>query len=135
MLDELELSNKLGIPTFKDLFESQSHLLHSTSILKYPVFISHKNYNGNNPRLLDSTILWNSVKTEFLEEIKDFENTLIIPLGKRVDNIFQNLGIQEKLTSNRILHNFPHPSGANGHRVKQFNLYKNDLKKTVKAWN
>lgn len=47
MLDGLALPEILGIASVAQLFGQRSDLLHSTSALIYPVFISGKNYSGS----------------------------------------------------------------------------------------
>lgn len=42
MLDELQLQNYLGLSSTSELFDTASHLVHTTSVITYPVF-----YNGN----------------------------------------------------------------------------------------
>ena len=43
MLDELKLNEKLNINSCLELFEDKDELLHTTSIIPYPVFINNKN--------------------------------------------------------------------------------------------
>ena len=41
---------------------------------------------------------------------------------------------ENKLNGNFILNGFPHPSGANGHRAKQFETNKESMKEIIKEW-
>ena len=50
MLDELELNKKIHLKSCKELFNSHDELLHTTSVIPYPVFINDKNYTGSNPK-------------------------------------------------------------------------------------
>jgi hypothetical protein len=57
MLDELGLARILGIGICGELFDESCDLLHTTSMLKYPVFVGGKNYTGHSPKLLKSPLL------------------------------------------------------------------------------
>ncbi len=127
MLDELNLNKKLEMYSCSELFENQDELLHTTSMIPYPVFINNKNYTGSNPKILDSEILKNYLERYFYKEVEKLPNALIIPLGKAVEDVLE-LMISEKLIKReQCLLGFPHPSGANGHRKKQFEENKERL--------
>ncbi|MDP1802788.1 MAG: hypothetical protein Q8L81_15615 [Bacteroidota bacterium] len=134
MLDELRLNNKLGINSTQELFDIRNSVLHTTSILKYPVFHKNKNYNGKNPSAINTKILWNSIKQNFVPEINSFKNTLIIPLGNSVSEVLKKLQEDSLINQNIILDYFPHPSGANGHRKTQFEEYKDIMKSQIENW-
>lgn len=57
MLDELGLHIYLGISSTLDLFKEASHIVHTTSVLTYPVFYNGKNYNGTTPDILKTELL------------------------------------------------------------------------------
>lgn len=134
MLDELKLHEKLRLHSTAALFDVNIDLLHSTSALRYPVFNSGKNYTGTTPVPLKSKLLWRQIKTHFIPEISDFTNALIIPLGKSVNDIFLALQSSNRLNGNIILSGFPHPSGANGHRAKEFELNKYQMAEKIYQW-
>ena len=46
-LDELEINTILKIESCKSLFDKDSKYLHTTSLVKYPVFDKGKNYSGS----------------------------------------------------------------------------------------
>lgn len=133
MLDEIGLNNKLNIKSTESLFDEHNSLLHSTSYLKYPVFSKGENYRGSNPNPLKSP-LWDKIVENFVPEINCFENTLIIPLGKSVKKVFSKLIADKKISPNIYLEHFPHPSGANGHRQKQFDSSKDLMRKQIAEW-
>lgn len=66
MLDELNLNKKLHIDSCSELFGTADNLLHTTSIIPYPVFINHKNYTGSNPKILEDEVLYSYTKKIFL---------------------------------------------------------------------
>lgn len=127
MLDDLSLNKKLHIASCLELFENQDELLHTTSIIPYPVFINNKNYTGTNPKILDSEILEKYLRKYFYKEVEKLPNVFIIPLGKAVEEILELMISENLIKRNQCLLGFPHPSGANGHRKKQFEENKENL--------
>lgn len=127
MLDELNLNNKLNLDSCSELFEDKDHLLHTTSIIPYPVFINDKNYTGSNPKIMNNEVLYSYVKKYFYKETDNLQNALIIPLGKAVEEILQQMIKENLIKEKQCLLGFPHPSGANGHRKSQFKENKNKL--------
>ena len=63
-----------------------------------------------------------------------FKSKLIIPLGKTVSEILSQIKSDGKLNENILLDGFPHPSGANGHRKKQFQMNSSNMAKKIKDW-
>ncbi|MFJ7941009.1 hypothetical protein ACIQYG_21310 [Peribacillus sp. NPDC096622] len=57
MLDELGLHTYLNISSSLDLFSEASNLVHTTSVLTYPVFYNGKNYSGTTPNILKTELL------------------------------------------------------------------------------
>lgn len=120
MLDALELPRLLNISTSGELFERKRLLLHTTSLLRFPLFVDKKNYNGAHPGLLTRPFLKETALSSVSEELELLKGALVIPLGTRVEQILQ-LAVQAgSLDPEQCLWGFPHPSGANGHRHKQF---------------
>ncbi|RDI14423.1 hypothetical protein [Flavobacterium sp. AG291] len=134
MLDGLELNKKLNIQTTAQLFDEYNSIIHSTSIIKYPTFNKGKNYKGGTPSPIKTEILINFIKTHFVPEINNFENKLIIPLGTCVSKVIAKLNEEKLLNNNIYLSHFPHPSGGNGHRHKQFKEYKTQMFNQIKDW-
>lgn len=134
MLDQCGLQHILGIQTTKQLFTTHHSLLHTTSVIRYPVFYKDKNYTGHTPTIKQSTMLKHYAYEIFPEELKTLKNnTLIVPLGKVVDNIIQQVS-GELNQQHTYLYGFPHPSGANGHRGKQFLQNYSNLKEKISHW-
>ena len=134
MLDDLELNFKLNLSSCQELFKIDNHFLHSTSALKYPVFKKDKNYTGSSPSAIKNKLLWSQIEENLIPELSNFKNKLIIPLGKNVNDILFKLKLENKLNNNIILEGFPHPSGANGHRVSQFNAHKALMMEMLRTW-
>lgn len=134
MLNELNLNIKLNIDSCFRLFEDKDYLLHTTSIIPYPVFINNKNYTGSNPKIMYNEVLYSYVKNYFYKEMKKLPNTLIIPLGKSVEEILKQMISDNIIKEEQCLLGFPHPSGANGHRKKQFIENKDKLQSIVEKY-
>lgn len=133
MLDELGLHEYLGLSSTMNLFNETSHLVHTTSVIPYPVFYKEKNFNGSTPDLLKTDILRKYVTEYFAKEMSNLESPLIIPLGVNVSKVLHYLLDNQLINSSSLLIGFPHPSGGNGHRVKQFNENKIRMKEMLRS--
>lgn len=130
MLDEIGLANHLGLATTAALFDCDSARLHSTSALRYPVLKGRRNYSGS-PKIARSDLLRQMALANLPTELKQLPDAIVVPLGRAVEDGLSYLQIDR---SHRILVGFPHPSGGNGHRVKQFKAEYRSLRKAVQAW-
>ena len=126
MLDDIGLPQALGIAASSELFGSASALLHTTSVIRYPVFVETRNYTGT-PAPMTSPMLAEMARTILVSELKSVPSALIVPLGKAVEGTLDTLAREGSLNPNRWLSGFPHPSGANGHRVRIFNENRRSL--------
>jgi len=131
MLDELDLNKYLNLNSCAELFEKFNDLLHTTSLIPYPVFINGKNYTGSNPKMLDNEILSSYIKKYFYNEVNELKDIMIIPLGVAVEEVLNNMVHQGIINTQQCLFGFPHPSGANGHRKNQFESNKRELKEKI----
>jgi hypothetical protein len=128
MLNELELPGYLGITSASELFDTASSLVYNTSILPHAVFYKQRNFNGSTPNILKTRMLYDNVKNSFLKDIARIRNPLIIPLGVNVSKVLDHFEI------NHFLRGFPHPSGSNGHRHRQFRENKEDMKRQIENY-
>jgi hypothetical protein len=123
MLDDLKLNEIMNVNSSSELFDEKDYLLHTVSLIPYPVFVKKENYTGYTPKLIKNEFLMKYVYNNFINEFKRLENpenVLLIPLGKAVEEILLKLQEDKIIGKNQILLGFPHPSGANVNRVKQF---------------
>jgi hypothetical protein len=125
-LDELEVNKKLKIKSCESLFNKNSKNLHTTSLVKYPVFDKGKNYSGAN--ILKKKILLNFIEENFLKELKTLKKAIIIPLGNTVSSTIEYLNNKYDLKLACFLKGFPHPSGANARKNIQFKENKINMK-------
>ena len=125
-LDELEVNKKLKIKSCESLFNKDSKYLHTTSLVKYPVFDKGKNYSGAN--ILKKKILIEFIEKNFLKELKTLKKAIIIPLGNTVSSTIEYLNNKYDLKLACFLKGFPHPSGANARKNIQFKENKRNMK-------
>ena len=106
MLDGIYLNDALGINSCSELFKNKDYLLHTISLIPYSVFVAGKNYTGHTPK--------------------------IIPLGKAVEEVLDKFIKEGRIDEKYVLKGFPHPSGANGNRKKQYEYNKEKMIKHIK---
>ncbi|OLQ53647.1 hypothetical protein BHT94_19555 [Bacillus licheniformis] len=135
MLDSCGLLQAIDIQSAAQLFGDLRHMLHTTSIIKYPVFVQQKNYTGYRPAITHSPILSTYAFGHFPAELNKVTGpALLIPLGKAAETVCGTLITQHSLRNFSCLHGFPHPSGANGHRLKQFSKNKEQLERQIHSF-
>lgn len=135
MLDEIGIASLFGLSSSAELFVKRADLLHTTSIIKYPVFKNDKNYTGHAPKMDQIPMLQSYIEGIFQEELSMIEGDyLLVPLGKAVAEMLENLAEIGKIRSEFCLFGFPHPSGANGHRISQFAEEKERLRSIIHDW-
>ena len=117
-LDALNINKKLRIKSCESLFNINSKYLHSTSLIKYPVFDKGRNYSGSG--LLKKKILLDFLEAHFVKELKKLDKTIIVPLGNTVSLTIDYLNNEFKLNLKCFLKGFPHPSGLNIRKDIQF---------------
>ncbi|CAM3704909.1 hypothetical protein [Polynucleobacter antarcticus] len=119
MLDYLKLNQWLGVSTCDELFANASHLVQTTSVLRFPVFINDANYNGT-PNMTKHPMLQKMLKEYFVQEVKMLGDAIFIPLGPTVSEAMSWLGSQGLIDVSRVFDGIPHPSGANAERIAYF---------------
>lgn len=134
MLDELDLQGFLGLSSCDLLFSDYGSLIHTTSVIRYPVFINGANYTGHVPELLAATSLRRFVVDVLGDELRSASSAMIIPLGKTVSDALRVLADRGAVELSRCLMGFPHPSGANGHRLAQFDARRAEMKQRLSEW-
>ena len=134
MLDAVELPALLDIDSTESLFAEHGQLMYATQAIRYPVFVEGRNYTGHNPNLLKTDLLRYFVENVLAEELRSAHEAVIVPLGKSVSEVLSYLADGGHLDRERCLFGFPHPSGANGHRVREFREQLEHLRRKVKEW-
>ena len=62
-----------------------------------------------------------------INKIDNFEDVLLIPLGRAVEEVLCKLKDENLIKENQILMGFPHPSGANVNRLVQLEQNKEEM--------
>lgn len=99
----LELGNS------DELFSTARHMLHNTSLLRYPVFYKDKPYGGN-PNMTRHPMLRQYLMDNFVQEIKQLKDAKFFALGATVKKVFDALVEEGVLDEERIIRGLFHPS-------------------------
>lgn len=128
MMNHLRIQDWLRITGVEELFGASHHLLHSTSILRYPVFVKGENYNGT-PNMTKHPLLQQQIRDHFAKEVEQLKNAVFIPLGPKVSEGLMWMAKENLIDPAKVLDGMPHPSGANAERIAYFigKKHKNDL--------
>lgn len=135
MLDEIKLNEVLNLKSCSELFDNKDYLMHTVSLIPYPVFVKKQNYTGHTPKILKSDFLMKYIYENFINEIHkldNFKDILLIPLGKAVEEVLCKLKEEGFIKENQILKGFPHPSGANVNRLVQLEENKENMINFIK---
>src|SRR5699024_3784618 len=110
MLQQCGLADFLQMEDCAQLFTTNRSILHTTSILKYPVFINGKNYTGYSPVIHRSSLLKKYAYHVFPQELNNIDSSaLIIPLGKVTEEVFRTVYTQITGEKQMYVSGFPHP--------------------------
>jgi hypothetical protein len=136
MLDGIGVAAWLGLASTSLIWTTQdaAHLEGSTSALLHPVFVNGKNYGGGSPRFSEEPILSAFVDQVLAADLAFVPEALVIPLGKAVTEAVDRIASAGQVDPQRVLFGFPHPSGANGHRKRQYEERRLDLTDQVGQW-
>lgn len=120
LLDYIGISSKLGIDTCGSLFTENNHLLHSTSVFRYPTLQAGTPISSAK-RGLSEPLLKQMVDHCLADEVRQLpESAFYLPMGQGVDRILLSLCERGLLNRSQLLIGLPHPSGANAERVAYF---------------
>jgi hypothetical protein len=134
MLDGIGLGQALRLGSTSELFGPAAALVHTTSAIRYPVFIAGENYTGHMPRLLGTPQFVTMIEKCLAEELSQTPDALIVPLGRASEDAITYLADRGTIDPGRALFGFPHPSGGNGHRIRHFAERRSDLSRRVDEW-
>ncbi len=134
MLDHIGLNAWLDIASCESLFRGDSNLLHSTSAVRYPVFVNQKAYSGRVPRLAAIPLLCAYVRRYLGGELAAMPLALVISLGRSAESALDLLIRDGGVSKDRCLRGLPHPSPANGHRKREFEKMHEVLAEKAAGW-
>lgn len=120
LLDYIGINHKLNISSCQSLFAGNSHLLHSTSVFRYPTTVNGQPISSAN-KGLSNPLLKSMVDHCLADEFKNLpQSAFYLPMGQGVDKILLYLCEQGVLSRSQLLIGMPHPSGANAERIAYF---------------
>jgi hypothetical protein len=135
MLDGIGLAAALGIESTARLFDDMHHLAAHVSAIDYPVFVDGHNYGGASPLLVRHPVLASLVRASLGARVAMAPDALVVPLGKAAGAAVALLVDQSLLDPRRCLLGFPHPSGANAHRARQYAEQRAGLALAILEWS
>ncbi|MCW8107148.1 hypothetical protein OPS25_01350 [Alteromonas ponticola] len=120
LLDYIGINQKLSISSCESLFGDNMHLLHSTSVFRYPTLLSGKPISSAN-KGLTNPLLKSMVDNCLTDEFAQLpQSAFYLPMGQGVDKILLYLCEKGILSRSQLLIGMPHPSGANAERIAYF---------------
>lgn len=119
MLDAIGVAAHFNVNSTSELFRPGTTDVHFTSALRYPVFVSGKNYNGT-PDMLKTPVLRAMIETHLAEEARLLPDAIWLPLGPKAELAVRHLCERGLISKSHILAGMPHPSGANAERIAVF---------------
>ncbi len=133
-LDTLGLHRHLKIGSTSELFTAEDAQF--CSLIRYPVFLNKnlKNYPGDSA-VFKEKILKEMIEDYFIPILHRSGHSIIIPMGKWPSLILKELSKDDSTLESRVLFDFPHMSGANGHRKALFEKGRGRWRKTIAEWS
>jgi hypothetical protein len=129
MLDGIGLPAALGVASSARLFGDRADLVSTTSAICHAAFWDGENYNGQLPA--DRHPLLAAFAGQVLAaNLAMLPEALVIPLGRQATRAVAFAGAPP----DRVLAEFPHPSGANGHRQRLYDKGRDEMTRTVARW-
>jgi hypothetical protein len=129
MLDGIGLHAALGLTTCGQLYTDRADLASNTSAICHAVFVRGRNYSGT-PGIDKEPILTAFARQVLAANVAMTPDAMLIPLGRQAERAIDLAGADPL----RVLRGFPHPSGANGHRLRQYQQHRDELTTTVHRW-
>ena len=135
MLDGIGLAAALGIEPTAQFFDDMHHLAAHVSAIDSPVYVHGHNYGGASSPLVGHPVLASLVRACLGARVAMALDALVVHLGKASEAAVGFLARQDLLDRRRCLPRLPHPSGANGHRVRSYAERRADLARAVLMWS
>ncbi|MEA2666810.1 MAG: hypothetical protein QOI11_3754 [Candidatus Eremiobacteraeota bacterium] len=136
MLDQLGLPKALGLSRSDDLFHDPASPVATTSALIFPVFTGTdlRNFSGGGGALGKLPLFRQMLEELLVPRLVAAPSALIVPFGKSSASGLHFLVERGLVAPERVLSGFPHPSGANGHRKRQFEARREELAHALRTW-
>jgi len=108
--------NWLGLGDSAELFSSARHLVQTTSLLRYPVFVNDDDYRGA-PDMTKHPILHRYLLENFAAEVEHLKGAVFVGLGPLVQKVLNRLGQEGAINTDRVIGGMLHPSGNCTYRI------------------
>lgn len=115
-LDHWGVPRWLAISDASSLFAKDAHLVHLTSLLRFPTFYADKDYAGV-PDMIKNTFLKSFLYEHFVEEVRQLPDALFFGLGPKVQNVLTRLAQDGVIRTEQVMPGLLHPSGNNTYRI------------------
>ncbi|MEX0707477.1 MAG: hypothetical protein WD078_05890 [Woeseia sp.] len=106
----------LGLSDSVDLFSSSRHLVQTTSLLRYPVFVKDDDYRGT-PDMTKHPLLRKYLLENFAAEVEELKGAVFVGLGPQVQKVLDRLIQERVLKPERVIGGMLHPSGNCTYRI------------------
>ncbi|MDR2092240.1 MAG: hypothetical protein LBP58_02835 [Azoarcus sp.] len=98
------------------LFSTASHLMQTTSLLRYPVFVRDSEYRGS-PDMMRHPLLRKYLLEYFVTEVEELPDALFIGVGPQVQRVLEHLVRYQILKPDRVLGGLVHPADNCTYRI------------------
>lgn len=115
-LDHWGVAEWLGIADASQLFSTAAHLVHTTSLLRYPVFVDDADYRGS-PDMTRHPLLASQLRDHFVREVEALSDAVFFGLGPQVRKVLDALVAMRVLSPDRVIGGMLHPSGNCTYRI------------------
>ena len=106
----------LGLGDSADLFSTSRHLVQTTSLLRYPVFVNNDDYRGS-PDMTKHPLLRKYPLENFAAEVEELKDAVFVGLGPQVQKVLDRLTQERVLKPDRVIGGMLHPSGNCTYRI------------------
>lgn len=106
----------LGLSDSSNLFSTARHLVQTTSLQRYPVFVNDSDYRGN-PDMTKHSLLRKYLLEYFVEEVEELQESVFVGLGPCVQKVLNSLIQEGALNPERVIGGMLHPSGNCTYRI------------------
>lgn len=107
----------LGLRDASELFSSGRHLVQTTSLLRFPVFVKDDDYRGT-PDMTKHPLLRKYLLEHFVTEVDKLRDAVVVGLGPQVQKTLDQLIRLGALKADRVIGGMLHPSGNCTYRIK-----------------
>lgn len=115
-LNHWGFQNWLGLSDCADLFSTSRHLVQTTSLLRYPVFVKDDDYRGT-PDMTKHPLLRRYLLENFVAEVDELKDAVFVGLGPQVQKVLDRLILERVLKPDRVVGGMLHPSGNCTYRI------------------